>query len=279
MGGGGDGGAGQARQDELARQAKVQAATDVINAKFGIAPSTAQAAPTADQFMTGSTPGTSGWSGNPEQGGSYESDPGTPGTYDDAGFKKAMADWQAQQDAVGANKTAREALYTDIDSATHDVNQRDLDQQFGTASKQNLFGLARSGLLGGSVDAESGADLQRRYGEGELRATQAGDAAASDLRSEDEKTRQNLISMAQSGLDTGTAASLAAGQMGAAADLAKSNTASSSLGDLFANLSQGYLGNKVLAARYPNGLPATPSGTNFFSNLFSGNGYAGTVTR
>ena len=111
MGGGGDGGAGQLRADEAARQAKVRAAVDAVNNTFS-----------------------------------------------------------------GAN---REAMYTDIADATRGVATRDLDKQFGTASKQNLFGLARAGLLGGSVDAEAGGDLQQRYGEGKIRAEQAGVGAAS----------------------------------------------------------------------------------------------------
>ena len=134
---GGDGGAGQLRADEAARQAKVRAAVDAVNNTFS-----------------------------------------------------------------GAN---REAMYADIGNATRDVATRDLDKQFTQASKQNLFGLARSGLLGGSVDAEASGDLQQRYGEGKIRAEQAGVGAASDLQATDERTRQNLISLAQSGIDTGTA--------------------------------------------------------------------------
>lgn len=269
---GGDGGAADLRKDEEARQAKVQAAVNAINAKFGIASGPVGAAPAREQFITKGTPGgymDSDW------GGSYYE--GTPDKFDEDGFAKAMADWQAQQTDVTGAKAARDALYGDIEGAVRDVNVRTLDKQFGEASKQNLFGLARSGLLGGSVDAESGADLQERYGEGKIKAVQAGQSAASELRANDEKTRQNLIGLAQSGIDTGTAASLAAGQMGAAADLARSNTSSASIGDLFSNLSQGYLANQQLKARYPNGLPGQSSGGGYFSNLFGGGGYAGTV--
>ena len=176
---GGDGGAGAMRQQEEERQAKVQAAVDAINGKFG---------------------------------------------YGDA------------------NASAqRQAMYDDVKSATRDTALRGLDKQYTTASQQNKFGLARSGLLGGSVDAESGADLTTRYGEGRIQAEQAGIGAASDLKALDEKTRQNLISLAQSGIDTGTAASLAAGQMAAAADSARSGAAVANVGDLFGNMSQAYL--------------------------------------
>ena len=207
---GGDGGAGQLRADEAARQAKIQAAVDAVNGQF-----------------------------------------------------------------AGAN---RNAMYTDIGNATRDVATRDLDKQFTQASNQNLFGLARAGLTGGSVDAESGGDLQSRYGEGKIRAEQAGVSAAADLKSVDEKTRQNLLGLAESGIDTGTAASLAAGQSAAAAESAKAGTAGASVGRLFDDLGQAYLTNRVLTARYPTGLPQQSTGSSFFGNLFTGKGYSGKVT-
>lgn len=208
MGGGGDGGAGQLREDEAARQAKVRAAVDAVNNTFS-----------------------------------------------------------------GAG---REAMYTDIGDATKAVAMRDVDKQFGTASKQNLFGLARAGILGGSVDAEAGGDLQQRYGEGKIRAEQAGVGAASELQGTDEKTRQNLITLAQSGIDTGTASQLAAGQLSAAAQAAKAGTQQATVGRLFDDLSQAYLQNTALKARYPNGLPQQ-SGGGMFNNLFAGKSYTGRV--
>lgn len=177
----------------------------------------------------------------------------------------------------GAAKAARDAMYTDISGAVRDTAMRDLDRQYTQASQRNKFGLARAGLLGGSVDAEAGGELQTLYGEGKLKATQAGMQAGSDLRMQDERTRQNLIGLAQSGLDTGTAASMAAGQMSAAADLAKSQAAGASVGQLFDNMSQAYLQNQVLKARYPNGLPQQ-GGSGYSSNLFGTNGYVGRVT-
>lgn len=202
----------------------------------------------------------------------------------DGGSSQMRADEAARQqkiqsavDAVNGQfaGSGRNAMYTDIGDATKQVATRDLDRQFTQASKQNLFGLARAGLLGGSVDAEAGGDLQQRYGEGQIKATQAGEGAASDLKSTDEKTRQNLISLAQSGIDTGTAAQLASGQMSAAADSARANSGSATVGRLFDDLGQAYLQNTALRARYPNGLPAQ-SGGSMFSGLFGTNKYVGT---
>lgn len=281
MGGGGDGGADQLRADELARQAKVQAARDAINAKFGIAPSgPVGVAPTQAQFTTAGTPGSPGrWVESGRNDSTYmPAVAATPGGFDQAGFDAAMKAFQSGQTDVSGAKTARDALYADIGDATTQTATRDLDRQFTTASNQNLFGLARAGLTGGSVDAESGGDLQSRYGEGKIRAEQAGVAAASDLKSVDEKTRQNLLGLAESGIDTGTAASLAAGQSAAAAEAAKAGTAGASVGRLFDDLGQAYLNNRVANAQYPNGLPQQSGGSSFFGNLFTGKGYSGKVT-
>ena len=167
----------------------------------------------------------------------------------------------------------RDAMYADLQGATRDTALRGLDKQYSTASQQNKFGLARSGLLGGSVDAESGADLTTRYGEGRIQAEQAGIGAASDLRAVDERTRQNLISLAQSGIDTGTAASLAAGQMAAAADSARSDAATANVGDLFSNMSQAYLRQQQELGR-----ASVPSSGYSTTNLYTSRPNLGRVT-
>lgn len=188
---------------------------------------------------------------------------------------------QAAVDAVNLtfNGRGRKDMYDDIQSATRDVAVRDLDKQYTQASNQNLFGLARSGLLGGSVDAEAGSDLATRYGEGQIRATAAGQGAAADLQSVDEKTRQNLVSLAQSGMDTGTAASMAAGQMAAAADAARATSQGTTVGRLFDDMGQAYLTNQQLKARYPATTAPGSSAPGYFGNLFAGNSYGGTVRK
>ncbi|MGC4395991.1 hypothetical protein [Hydrogenophaga sp. T2] len=271
---GGDGGAAQMRADEEERQRRVQAATDTINSYFG--KGGMSAAPTREQFeRTTWTPNATRLPGGAENGANFM----PSRTFDEAGYTAAMDAWKAQQQRASGAGAAREAMYADISNATRDVAVRDLDRQFTQASNQNLFGLARAGLLGGSVDAESGADLATRYGEGQIRATAAGQGAAADLRSVDEKTRANLISLAQSGLDTGTAAAMASGQMAAATDAARSQANAATVGRLFDDMGQAYLQNQVLRARTA---PTTANGSTpgqYTSNLFTGNQYGGTVRR
>lgn len=283
---GGDGGASQMRADEEARQRKVQMAVDTINAKFGIGgASGGGAAPTRDQFRrapAGGMPFQMPATHMGGEGGNWaELATGDGDGVDEAAFQRALADWQAAGTDASAAKSAREAMYADISGAVKDTAMRDLDRQYTDASRRNKFGLARAGLMGGSVDAESGGELSTLYGEGKLRAAQSGQQAASDLRATDERTRQNLIGLAQSGLDTGTAASMAAGQMSAAADLAKSQTAQASVGRLFDNMGQAYLTNQMLRARYPNGLPQQGQQSSGYSggSLWSPSKYFGTETR
>jgi hypothetical protein len=282
-GGGGDGGAGQLREDEMERQRKVQAAVDAINSKFGVAPTSGAmeqvlgAAPTREQFTKVANAG--GYYDEGENGPTrYVAPSGT--AFDEAGYSKAMADFEAKKAGIyGAGdpgaaaaqaKTSREGLYTDISNAVRDTAMRDLDRQYTTASRRNTFGLARNGLLGGSADAESGGELQTLYGEGKLKAAQAGQQAGSDMRVTDEKTRQNLIQLAQSGLDTGTASGLAAGQMAAAADSAKAAAAGTSIGRLFDDLSQAYVVNQVAKARTTAAQPSQTGYSGFGSGRYTG---------
>lgn len=282
LGGGGDGGSGEMRAAEEDRQRKVQAAVDAINTRFGIpasAGSMAQALGAPPDRAQFNIP-TRQWVGEGENMQLMN----VPGGFDQAGYDKAMAEYEGRRGQIyGTNdeaaraRAARDSQYSSIAAAVKDAAMRDVDRQYTTASNRNKFGLARAGLMGGSVDAESGGQLAELYGEGKLKATEAGVAAAADLRSQDERARQNLISLAQSGLDTGTASSMAAGQMAAAADSARGAAAGASVGRLFDDLSQAYVANQVVKARYPQQQQQT-SGYGS-PNLFGTNRYTGTVGR
>lgn len=275
---GGDDGAQQMRDDEKARQQKVQAAVDAINAKFGAAGGASAAAPTREQFNKVIPAHYVQTLGRMADENGYEVAPESQ-QFDEAGYNAALAQHQAAQAGLQGAKGQREAMYGDISSAVRDTALRDLDHQYTTASNRNLFGLARSGLLGGSADAESGSQLQELYGEGKLKAQQQGQQAAADLRMQDEKTRQNLISLAQSGLDTGTAASLAEGQMASAADSARGAAGGATVGRLFDDLSQAYVTNQMLKTRYPQGAPAGQAPSGYGTSVFGTNRYTGTIGR
>ncbi|MBW3568030.1 MAG: hypothetical protein KY410_08770, partial [Proteobacteria bacterium] len=59
-------------------------------------------------------------------------------------------------------------------------------------------------------------------------------------KTQDERARQSLISMAQSGIDTGTAQSMAMKQLDAAAQAAKGDRQAAGVGDLFASVHEAH---------------------------------------
>ena len=147
--------------------------------------------------------------------------------------------WEA-----GDPANSRDKLYADQRTAVYDLNKREVDRQAAEAERLNRFGLARTGLLGGSVNVDSVADLDRRTNEGLMRAGGIAQAAADELKANDERTRISLISTAQSGIDTGAAAQQALSGLEANARQASGARVGATVGSLFNDLSQAYLFNQ-----------------------------------
>ncbi|GAB3188548.1 hypothetical protein [Hydrogenophaga aquatica] len=207
-GGGGDGGAGEARQQEADRQARIKAATDAINATF--------------------------------------------------------------------NNSGRESLYADQRGAVYDLNRMEVDRQATDAERANRFALARTGLMGGSAQIDSVADINRRTNEGLMRAGGIADQASADLRTADEQARANLISLAQSGIDTGTAASQALNSLRVNNANAASARAGATVGGLFNDLSHAYLMNQANIGR---NAAANPNAQQWYGVSSPSKTYGGTSTR
>lgn len=267
-GGGGDGGAAAAQQQEADRQARIKAATDAINATF-------------NNQVKKSRLGYFDRSGRELSEAEYRQ------IKDAANKSRDGDDWlwalsAPTQRAVeywvpGDPANSRENLYADQRSAVFDLNRRDVDRQATEAERFNRFGLARTGLMGGSVQVDSLADINRRTNEGLMRAGGIADQAAADLRTADEQARANLIGLAQSGIDTGTAASQSLNALRVNSANASSARAGATVGGLFNDMAQAYLMNQMNTGR-----AAAGSGTNqqqWFgvSNPRAGN--SGTVTR
>lgn len=212
-GGGGDPGA-EARRQEEERQARIKAATEEINAIFNN-----QVKKTRMVEKRNPLDGVFGMDVPP--------------------VMVEEAYWEA-----GDPANSRDKLYADQRTAVYDLNKREVDRQAAEAERLNRFGLARTGLLGGSVNVDSVSDLNRRTNEGLMRAGGIADQAAADLKTADERTRSNLISLAQSGIDTGTAAQQALKGLEVNAANAASARAGSTVGSLFNDLSQAYLINQ-----------------------------------
>jgi hypothetical protein len=155
--------------------------------------------------------------------------------------RRAFADGGLFESVATVTPTNRNQLYDDQKKAVYELNARDVQKQFEEASRQNKFGLARSGLAGGSVDIDSNAQLQEKNNEGLMKATGIADAAAAELKTADERSRQNLITMAQSGIDTGDAQQMALRGLEATAQQAQGKRTDATIGNLFGDLSQAYL--------------------------------------
>jgi hypothetical protein len=171
---------------------------------------------------------------------------GDPGAEARRQEEERQARIKAATEAINAtfNNSGRDALYTDQRQNVYDLNKREVDRQATEAERLNRFGLARTGLLGGSVNVDSVADLDRRTNEGLMRAGGIADQASADLKTADERTRSNLISLAQSGIDTGTAAQQALNGLEVNAANAAGARSGSTVGSLFNDLSQAYLMNQ-----------------------------------
>lgn len=180
---------------------------------------------------------------------------------------------QQLDSAVGATK--RDGLYQEQKSAVYDLNKREVDRQASDAERLNRFGLARTGLMGGSVNVDSVADLNRRTNEGLMRAGGIADQASADLKTADERTRSNLISLAQSGIDSGTAAQQALKGLEVNAANAASARAGSTVGGLFDDMSQAYLFNQQNQGRQAAQLP----GSQWYGVSNPRTGDSGSVTR
>jgi len=185
---------------------------------------------------------------------------------------------KAATDAINQtfNDGGRESLYTDQRNAVFDLNRQDVDRQATEAERFNRFGLARAGLMGGSAQVDSLADINRRTNEGLMRAGGIADQAAADLRTADEQARANLIALAQSGIDTGTAASQSLNALRVNSANAASARAGATVGGLFNDMAQAYLMNQQIAGR---NAANNPSAQQWYGVSNPRSGSSGTVTR
>lgn len=143
----------------------------------------------------------------------------------------------------------RDVLAEDLRNTVFSLNSSEVERQAQEAARAARFGLARTGLAGGSVQVDNNAELNRRTNEGLLRAGGIADQSAADLRAADERSRSNLISLAQSGIDTGTAASQALQSLRVNADSVANQRSGATIGRLFDDLGQAFINRQINAGR------------------------------
>lgn len=233
MGGGGDGGYSE---QQAKTEAQKQKARDALNLIFGVEP-TGGTAPARSDFTTGAY---SRFIGD----GQSET---SPGVFDQAGYDKALTDWNGRGSEAAKNKAARDALYGTIRQNAFDTGKRGFDENKDKAARDLKFTLFAQGLNGGSVDVDQNALLGRTYDKGLLDLGAKADAAKTDFANSDEQTRLGLLQSIDAGMDQGSALSSALNQAKINSDRAAASAQGTSVGDLFADA--GLLYTKSNAAR------------------------------
>ena len=94
--------------------------------------------------------------------------------------------------------------------------------------------LARSGLSGGSAAADVKTDIGRQFQTGLIESERLSQASLADLISADQASKRQLTALAQGGGSVASAASQSAAALKSNIAGARSRTAVSSLGDIFA---------------------------------------------
>ena len=135
------------------------------------------------------------------------------------------------------NSPERQQQYQDFYSATRDLGMTDLNQQKTIADRNAKFALARGGLTGGSRARDVGSALGQDYVEGLLNVDRRAQGSMADLMAADQTSKNNLLSLAQSGLDLTTASQGAASALRANLQSGESTRLAGGLGDLFGTAS------------------------------------------
>lgn len=115
-----------------------------------------------------------------------------------------------------------------------------LDRQHTDAARNAKFTLARSGLVGGSVDRDVQRGLGEELAEGTLRAEREARGALRDLQGQDEQARQALIDFAARGLDATTAMRRGQAQLQSNLQAARADAGPAALGDIFSRTAGTY---------------------------------------
>lgn len=172
--------------------------------------------------------------------------------------------------AINGAFANRQPQYDQYLNATRGVYSTELNRQQGIAGRNLKFALARQGQTGGSVAADQGDELGREMAKGTITAEQKAQGQVSQLQSQDQAERLQMISLAQSGSDIGNAATQTADALRANLGTAMAGSTASGLGDVFGNVTQN-VNNMQNAALTRKGLAAA----NLYAQPF-GRGSTGT---
>lgn len=142
----------------------------------------------------------------------------------------------------------REASIGELVAATRAMLAGDLNQQAQRTNRRNRFDLARTGLFGGSLQADRQRQLAEAYGRGLMAVEGRAQDAGQRVRDADEATQARILGMVQDGLDMTTGSQQAA--QGLRSNLAAGRSAEmvQGLGDAFGAFGNVFLQNRDVSA-------------------------------
>lgn len=191
--------------------------------------------------------------------------------------QQAAEQEKARQVAISQNVnkindaySGRESQYNDFLGALQKQYGTELNKQQGDTARNLKFSLARGGLTGGSAAADTGKQLSDEYNKGLITAENKAQGATANLRSQDEQSRMQLISLAQSGADVGNAATQTSNALRASLEGAKATGLSDTIGSAFGDTANIYK-NMQEQANLRKGLKYSELYANPFSRGSGGN--------
>lgn len=168
---------------------------------------------------------------------------------DDSASKEAQASERERLANVQRSTAAINAAYgsdrrrgeiADYGRAVQAFLAQDLDRNKTEADRSTRFAMARSGLTGGSRDIDVNRELAETYQRGVLDNTRKASGAVAQLESQDQQAKNNLIALAQSGMDATTAAQQASEGIRVNLANARADMQQQSVGDLFSKFANIY---------------------------------------
>ena len=162
----------------------------------------------------------------------------------DGGAGEARAREEARQLKIDNGIKAVNALfgtadknnqYADHRTNIYDLNKTAIDDSYGDAQRNLTFSLARNGLSNSSIGADKKSDLLTNYNDNIQKANDMADSGMNSLKTNDERTRQNLVNSVQTGLDQTQAVSQALGNMQLNYDKANETNVANNWDSMFDN--------------------------------------------
>lgn len=170
--------------------------------------------------------------------------------------------------AINSAFAGRQGQYDSYLKAINSSYQTQLNTQQAQASRGLKFSLARGGLTGSSVAADQGGELQKEEGQAQVNAQEQAQGKLAGLESSDVAERQQLTSLASSGVNIGNAAQQTATALTANLNNAQSALGPDTLGNAFGGITN-TINSYNTAAQQRAGLKASQAYANPFSNSTS----------